>query len=229
MTASTPRSASHNASRRVVAELMTLHPACLTRATSSRRQAEMKAHHLRPQLLHDAASRLGKAIDRGFERWLGQLRAKLGIIWREPLEPRRLARNVLLGLGMAEEIEIDWPLGARPDRRDAFTDLVVGQPGARERAESAGFGHGDGHVDTARIRHRRLHDRQLHAEQIEQSPVRPGHGARISVIAALAEQAQAQRVELDEAGRVLLVVGARVVLEGDDLVGVKRFRRSTGR
>ena len=145
-----------------------------------RGQAEMKAHHLRPQLLHDAASRLGKAIDRGFERWLGQLHAKLGIIWRQPLEPRRLARNVLLGLGMAKEIEIDWPLGARPDRRDTLTDLVVGQSGAGERPESASFRRGDGHIDAARIRHRRLHDRQLHAEQIEQTPVRPGHGAHVS-------------------------------------------------
>src|SRR4029450_4569049 len=45
------------------------------------------------------------------------------------------------------------------------------------------------------------------------------------LIVAFAEEAQAKRVELDEASRVFLVVGAGVVLEGHDLVRVERFRR----
>ena len=225
MIASTPRSASHSASRRRRRRADDFAARLLHAPNQLRRgQAEMEAHHLRPQLLHHAASRLGEAIDRGFERWLGHLRAKLGIIWRKPLEPCRLARNVLLGLGMAEEVEIDRLARARPDRRDTVTDFVVGQPGARERSEPARLGHGDGHVDAARIRHRRLHDRQLNAEQIEQPSVRPSHGSQLLRIPALAEQPQAERVQLDEAGRVLLVVGAGVVLEGDDLVGIERFR-----
>jgi hypothetical protein len=35
---------------------------------------------------------------------------------------------------------------------------------------------------------------------------------------ALAQEAQAERIQLDEALRILLVVGAGIVLEGDDLV-----------
>src|SRR6185437_8047358 len=42
---------------------------------------------------------------------------------------------------------------------------------------------------------------------------------------AYRERAQAQRVELDEAGRILLVVGALVVLEGDEILGVERIGR----
>src|SRR5262245_49743252 len=43
--------------------------------------------------------------------------------------------------------------------------------------------------------------------------------------AALAEKAQAERVELDEASRVLLIVGAGIILESHDRVRVERFRR----
>src|ERR1043165_5947718 len=46
-----------------------------------------------------------------------------------------------------------------------------------------------------------------------------------ALIVTFAEETQAECVELDEACRVLLIVGAGVVLEGDDLVGVERFRR----
>src|SRR5690606_27397486 len=42
---------------------------------------------------------------------------------------------------------------------------------------------------------------------------------------ARGERAQAQRIELDEACGVLLVVSALIVLEGDELVGIERLFR----
>src|SRR5680860_191659 len=47
--------------------------------------------------------------------------------------------------------------------------------------------------------------------------------AATPLAAASAEQAQTERVELDEAFGVLLVVSAFVVLEGDDLAGIERL------
>ena len=144
-----------------------------------RGQAEMEAHHLGPQILHHAASRFGEAVDRCLERRFGQLDAKLSVIGRKPLEPRRLAREVALRLVMAEEIEIDRLRRARPDRGHAFAHFVVAQPGARQRPEAAGFGHGNRHVDAARIGHRRLDDRQRDAEQIDQPLVGPTHRSQL--------------------------------------------------
>src|SRR3546814_6575458 len=51
-------------------------------------------------------------------------------------------------------------------------------------------------------------------------------GDENSSAVAAAQQAQAERVELDEARRVALVIGARIVLEGHDLLAVERIRRS---
>src|SRR5215216_2694878 len=39
------------------------------------------------------------------------------------------------------------------------------------------------------------------------------------------KRSQAQGVEPDETGSVLLIIGAAVVLEGDEGIGIKRFRR----
>src|SRR3546814_4503777 len=50
-------------------------------------------------------------------------------------------------------------------------------------------------------------------------------GDENSSAVAAAQQAQAERVELDEARRVALVIGARIVLEGHDLLAVERIRR----
>src|SRR5262245_64344775 len=61
-------------------------------------------------------------------------------------------------------------------------------------------------------------------KKIDQPSVSP-HGRRsILALPAPAEQAQAERVELDEALGVLLVVSAGIVLERDHLVRVERFR-----
>src|SRR3990170_5862138 len=62
------------------------------------------------------------------------------------------------------------------------------------------------------------------AEPTQLSPRGTGTQMAASSSLPLAQQPQAQRVELDEAFGVLLVVGAFIVLEGDDLVGVERFR-----
>src|SRR5690606_38444237 len=51
-----------------------------------------------------------------------------------------------------------------------------------------------------------------------------GRGGLAAV--ARAEGAQAKRVEPDEALSILLVVGAAVVLEGDEVVAVKRLQRT---
>ena len=137
------------------------------------RQAEMEAHHGGRQLFDHGTGRCGERHDRGFQRKLRHLGAKLGVIGRKALEPGGVARFVRRSRLVAEEVEIDRPVGARPDRGDTFSHLVVGEGGARKRAETAGIGDGDGHVDGGGVRHRRLHDGKLDAEQIEQSRVRP--------------------------------------------------------
>ena len=109
----------------------------------------MEAHHFGAQLLDGGAGRIGEAVDGRKERKLGHLRAKLFIVWRKTLEPCRLARKVPLRLFMAEEIEVDRLLRARPDRGHAVADLIVAEPGAGERAESAGFRDGNRHVHAA--------------------------------------------------------------------------------
>ena len=62
-----------------------------------------------------------------------------------------------------------------------------------------------------------------------EAPPSDRNGLAPGLAVARGERAQAQRVELDEAGGVLLVVGALVVLEGDQLVGIERLLRSRGR
>ena len=138
-------------------------------------QAEMEAHHVRLDLLDHATGRNRERHDGGLERDLGRLGAKLGIIRRELVEPGGVAFRIGRRHVMAEKIQVDRLLDARPERGNAFRDLLVGERGARIRSERACLGHGDGHVDAGRVRHRRLDDGKLDAKQFEQSCVRPGH------------------------------------------------------
>jgi len=50
----------------------------------------------------------------------------------------------------------------------------------------------------------------------EQTTQQGQHGQQSAAVAASGLQFQAQRIQLDEAGRILLVVGAGIVLEGGD-------------
>src|SRR3546814_6431732 len=56
-------------------------------------------------------------------------------------------------------------------------------------------------------------------------PFRLAPPARSGLLALFREQFQAQSVELDEARRILLVIGAGVVLEGDMALAVEAERR----
>src|SRR5262245_62710937 len=49
------------------------------------------------------------------------------------------------------------------------------------------------------------------------------HSRRLTTPVALSQGPQPQRVQSDESRRVLLVVGALVVLEGDEVAGIERL------
>src|SRR5262245_3595901 len=124
---------------------------------------------------------------------------------------------------MAEKIEVERLPRARSERGHVGADPIGIERRARKRSKSTGFCHGKREIETGEIRHRRADDRQLDMKKIDKPPVSP-HGPRRStlVTATFAEKAQAERVQLDEALGVLLVVDARIVLERDHLFRVER-------
>ena len=81
------------ASRRDVAELMILQPALLTRATSAASgNPKWKLTTAGANLFDHRAGRGGERHDRGLERKLRHLGAKLGVVGREAFEPSGVAR-----------------------------------------------------------------------------------------------------------------------------------------
>src|SRR5207253_4008631 len=74
---------------------------------------------------------------------------------------------------MAEEIEIDGLLRVRVDLAHLLADLVRIEHRAWKRPERARLGRGYRELPIHGAGNRRLHDRKLDVEQLEQTPVRP--------------------------------------------------------
>ena len=150
-----------------------------------RRQAEMKAHDRRPQLLDQRAGLLAEGLQPCLQRERRRCGAERRVVGRKAREPGLLARYILGRRRVAEEVQIDRLVALRPELGDAGADLVGAEHGARQRAEPSGLRYRDRHLHAGGVRHRRLHDGKLDAEQIEQARIRP-HGSPDSVVTACA-------------------------------------------
>src|SRR4029078_9230819 len=191
MIASTPCSASHSTSRRLVAQPRILQPVALTRASSgfggrpkwkvnisgrsppNRGQSEVHVTDLGAQRLYRSAVSLAEWRVTCRKRKRRRLNAKLGEVGRDALEPCPILCEIRRRYSVAEEIEVERLVAARPELSPTGANLIRAKRGAKQRPEPARLGNGDGEIDAGEIGHRRRDDRQLDAEQIEQSRVTP--------------------------------------------------------
>src|SRR6185503_15362620 len=133
-----------------------------------RRQTEMEANDLGAQRLYRSAVSLAEWRVTCRKRKRRRLNAKLGEVGRDALEPCPILCEIRRRYSVAEEIEVERLVAARPELSPAGANLIRAKRGARQRPEPASLGNGDGEIG-----HRRRDDRQLDAEQIEQSRVTP--------------------------------------------------------
>ena len=124
---------------------------------------------LSDDIAHDGIER--GAVARRDRR--GGIDRELAVIRRQPLPPARLASIVEHRRRMAEEIEIDGFLRARADLRHLLADLIGIEHRAWKRCERARLGRGHRELPIHGTGNRRLHDRKLDVEQLEEATVRP--------------------------------------------------------
>ena len=139
-------------------------------------QAEVEADDLRAQLLDERAE---GGVERRAVAGRGRRRRvepELAVVGREPGLPRRLAPGVGRGRAVAEEVDVDRPVGPLADDAELGAEALGVEQRAGQRAEAAGLGDRDRHVGEHRAGHRRLDDRQLDAEEVEDAPVGPHRG-----------------------------------------------------
>src|SRR5262249_11582940 len=91
----------------------------------------------------------------------------------QSLPPSRLAGVVEHRRRMAEEIEIYGFLRASADLRHLLADLIGIEHRAWERSERARLGRGRRELPVHGAGNRRLHDRKLDVQQLEETTVRP--------------------------------------------------------
>ena len=135
---------------------------------------EVEADHLGAELLDQGAEGVveGGALA-GRRRHL-RVEAELAVVGREPLLPGRRARGVGRGRTVAEEVDVDRLRRALADDAELAAEALGVEERRGQRTEAAGLGDGDRHVGEDRPGHRRLQDRQLDAEEIQDPPVGPG-------------------------------------------------------
>ncbi len=139
----------------------------------SARQAEVEADHLGPDLLdHRAEGLVERRPSAGGRRRAG-IDAFLHVIGRERRPPAHHPRRVGGRRDMAEEVEVDRPLAARPHQGHGVPRLVGRDGGAGDRAQAARLADRQGHLRRRGIGHRRLDDREVDAEQVEDPAVGP--------------------------------------------------------
>src|SRR5690606_28857899 len=133
----------------------------------------MEADDFGPMLLDDGAGSLVERVAAGTGGDRSRIDAVLGVIRLEPLLPAGLAVRIRRRRLVGEEIQVERPGGALPYDADLVTDLIGTQHGAGERAKPARLAYGDCQLRSAGAGHGRQDYRQLDAEEVENSPVRP--------------------------------------------------------
>ena len=129
------------------------------------RQAEVEADHRRAKFLHQRG-RFG--VERQTSGPAGNARrvyAQFVIVGRQRFTPPSLAGRVRLGRHMAEEVEVERPLGQLAHRLQLLAQGGRREHGAGNRAEAAGLAHGGGQAMILRAGHRRLDQGQVSVEQ----------------------------------------------------------------
>src|SRR5262249_12949714 len=111
------------------------------------------------------------AVARGDRR--GGIDRELAVIGRQAFPPARLAGVVEHRRRVAEEIEIYGVLRAGAGLRHLLADLIGIEHRAWERCERARLGRGHCELPIHGAGNRRLHDRKLDVEQLEEATVRP--------------------------------------------------------
>jgi hypothetical protein len=176
MTASTPPASSALASCGVVAEAISLMPAALIAATSAgTRQAEMEACHRRAhrqQVLERLAVEDRKRRGRGGRLAGTKLRVPGGQAGLQACGPRRFRHR----LGVDEIVQVDRVVGQRAQLVNLAPPFFDRKDGGAERAQAAGIGHCGGERRHRGTTHRRLDNRMLDAEELDEAPVLPHEG-----------------------------------------------------
>jgi hypothetical protein len=133
----------------------------------------MEAHDLGLRLLDDVAH---DGVERGAvarRDRRGGIDPELAVIWRQSFPPSSLARVAEHRRRMTEEIKIYGFLRARPDLGHLLADLIRIEHRARERSKRARLRRGGGEFPIHGAGNRRLHDRNLDLEQLDDTAVRP--------------------------------------------------------
>ena len=149
--------------------------ACILHALEQRlvRQAEMEAHHRRLQLFDQLAHRrIKRRAIGGCDRRV-RIETQLAKVRRQPLAPARLLLGRAVDRLVAEEIHVERRRHALPHDVHLLARLVHGQHRAWQRRQRPALRRADHDVGVLGARHRRLHDRHVDLEQVEQSAIRP--------------------------------------------------------
>ena len=128
-------------------------------------QAEVEADDGRPELVEQVG---GVGVERRPTRAGGDGRgvdAELAVVRRQCVAPTCIALRIDAVHLVAEEVDVERPVGAGPQRREFVPERVGRKHCGRQRADGAGIGDGDRHRAQLDAGHRRLDERQLRAEE----------------------------------------------------------------
>src|SRR5262249_57845703 len=103
----------------------------------------MEAHDFRFEFLDDRAGGFVERRANDRRQGLCRIEPELGVVGRKTRLPARFARGVGLRRCVREEVEVERFRRALADYAEVSADLLRARCGAGERAETAGFGHGD--------------------------------------------------------------------------------------
>ena len=171
------------ASATVVAEAITRAPLARTRSRrSSGRQPEVEADDLRTELLHDLAAGV---VERDDGHVVGRRVGETELARSTAPARSRHAASAPPSTGWSswqKKLRLTGPDETARKAASSARIAVGVEERARQRPEAAGLADGAGQRRALRRRHRRLHDRHLDAEQLQEPAVRPcpRHGATLA-------------------------------------------------